>query len=495
MQTIDTNAFLLGLLGLFVIYLLAAMIAAGGWVLSRLFTGRPVFSPSPLVNRRPVPWGVWTVLLLVAMTLILPTVVFLGDAKANGLLPIRSSAHPPAGKAQAPAAATDEKHSPQVRPNLSAASSVESKVEPARAQAAQKPNHAVPAPEVQPAAPPDAAASKDALQLSLTENLAIGAFSSVVLLVLAPLVLRLTSRSPLRDLGLSFDKWWLQAVAGVIAFLAIEPVLLATQFAMTRIWESNAHPLFKMVREEFSPGVPQLAILLAVFIAPMWEEFLFRGVIQSWMVRHFEWLEELRFGGGGWIKSRSQRRPPEPAPVLVESLAGTASELEPAAFRATPASPEFEQDFGPSVELPPKPVPAESKDDFPNPWAAPRVEPPGKPLSTTPIKPRGGPRPAAHAGIITTSLIFGALHFDQWPAPIAVFLLAVAIGYVYERTGSLIAAFCMHATFNGLSTLFVLGSLLVPQSAQDPEVKKVNPPAVVTGFSTPCDYACIHWRK
>ena len=456
MQTIDTNAFLLGLLGLFVIYLLAAMIAAGGWVLYRLFTGRPVFSPSPLVNRRPVPWGVWTVLLLVAMTLILPTVVFLGYAKANGLLPSRSSTHPPAGKAQAPlprpTKSTRRKFDPICRRRVRS-----NRRSSPQAQAAQKPNHAVPAPEVQPAAPPDAAASKDALQLSLTENLAIGAFSSVVLLVLAPLVLRLTSRSPLRDLGLSFDKWWLQAVAGVIAFLAIEPVLLATQFAMTRIWESNAHPLFKMVREEFSPGVPQLAILLAVFIAPMWEEFLFRGVIQSWMVRHFEWLEELRFGGGGWIKSRSQRRPPEPAPVLVESLAGTASELEPAAFRATPASPEFEQDFGPSVELPPKPVPAESKDDFPTPWAAPRVEPPGMPVSTTPIKPRGGPRPAAHAGIITTSLIFGALHFDQWPAPIAVFLLAVAIGYVYERTGSLIAAFCMHATFNGLSTLFCPG--------------------------------------
>jgi membrane protease YdiL (CAAX protease family) len=477
MQTIDKNAILLALLGLFAIYLLAAMIAAGGWALYRLLTGRPIFSPSPLVARRPVPWGVWTVLLLVLMTLILPTGVYLGYAKANGLLPRRSRAHPPAGKAQAPAAVPDEKQPPQVRPAVPETKPVDAKVEPTNAQAADKPNHAAPAPKEQPAAPHDAAASKNALDLSLTENMAIGAFSSVVMLVVAPLVLKLTTRSPLRDLGLSFDKWWLQAAVGVIAFLAIEPVLLATQFAMTRIWESNPHPLFQMVREEFSPGVPQLAILLAVFIAPMWEEFLFRGVIQSWMI------------------SRFQPRPPKPTPVLDQSLAATTSELQPPAFDTTPAPPESGRDFGSSVESIPQPVPAASDEDFPNPWAAPRVEPPRKPDATTPIKPRGGSRRGAHAGIITTSLIFGALHFDQWPAPIAVFLLAVAIGYVYERTGSLIAAFCMHATFNGLSTLFLLGSLLVPQSAQKSDVEKVPPPAIATGFAMPRDCACIHWRK
>ena len=41
----------------------------------------------------------------------------------------------------------------------------------------------------------------------------------------------------------------------------------------------------------------------------------------------------------------------------------------------------------------------------------------------------------------------------QWPAPIAMFALAMASGTVYERTGSLIAAIFMHATFNGLSTI------------------------------------------
>ena len=54
---------------------------------------------------------------------------------------------------------------------------------------------------------------------------------------------------------------------------------------MTKIWDSNAHPLQKMVLDEFSPGVPQLAILVAVFVAPVFEEIMFRGIIQSWLAR------------------------------------------------------------------------------------------------------------------------------------------------------------------------------------------------------------------
>ena len=102
---------------------------------------------------------------------------------------------------------------------------------------------------------------------------------------------------------------------------------------------------------------------------------------------------------------------------------------------------------------------------------------------------------AAFAGIITTSLIFAMLHFEQWPAPIALFPLSVMIGYVYEKTGSLIAAFCMHATFNGLSTLLLLMSLLAPEPAHHPEVEKAKPPAAITGFSTGNTTVCNHLGK
>jgi membrane protease YdiL (CAAX protease family) len=370
-----------------------------------------------------------------------------GYAKANGLLPSRSRSSPPAAKAQAPALAPNEKQSPHVRPAETEAKSVAAQVKPAKTLPAKKLNHAVPTEVPQPAAPPHADPSKNMLGLSLTEGLAIQAVVSVFLIALAIVVLRITSPSPLRGLGLSFNRWWIQATVGVIAFLAIEPVLMATQIGMTRIWESNPHPLLKMIRDEFSPGVPQLAILLAVIVAPLWEEMLFRGVIQSWIV------------------SRYQRRPPERALVPLEtSPAGTVSEFQPGVAYSSPAHPGLGTDFGAAVDLPAKPVLPAIEEDFSNPWSAPRLELPPKPKSPAATAELERPA-AAFAGIITTSLIFAALHFDQWPAPIALFLLSVLIGYVYEKTGSLIAAICMHAAFNGLATFFLLMSILSPESA------------------------------
>ncbi len=80
------------------------------------------------------------------------------------------------------------------------------------------------------------------------------------------------------------------------------------------------------------------------------------------------------------------------------------------------------------------------------------------------------------AAIVITSLIFASLHAGQWPAPIPIFILAIGLGVVYQRTGSLIATICMHALFNGISTLALFGALLsgVPIEAG----KRVTPPAI-----------------
>jgi hypothetical protein len=78
--------------------------------------------------------------------------------------------------------------------------------------------------------------------------------------------------------------------------------------------------------------------------------------------------------------------------------------------------------------------------------------------------------------IALTSLVFAAVHGPQWPAPIALFVLALAIGTVYHRTGSLIAAVCMHAVFNGFSTLGLFFALLVGRPTETE--KAVPPPAI-----------------
>ena len=231
---------------------------------------------------------------------------------------------------------------------------------------------------------------------------------------------------------------------------------MAIQFATVRLWESNAHPLLKMVQDEFSPGVLQLAILMAVFIAPVCEEVLFRGIIQSWVVTQ---LDRLRS---------------EPEPVPVDSLAITASQALPAA------------DYTNSQ--------TELREPGTDPFPA-ALERPSGPSPHTPSRTVNHQSLSSKLGIIATSVIFAALHWEQWPAPIPIFLLAVVIGIVYQRTGSLIAAICMHAMFNGLSMLFLMGMLLLPQPPPHPELETVKSPAIIATFSAPRDCACIHCKK
>ncbi len=50
--------------------------------------------------------------------------------------------------------------------------------------------------------------------------------------------------------------------------------------------------------------------------------------------------------------------------------------------------------------------------------------------------------------IIATSILFAAVHGDQWHWP-ALFVLALGLGYAYEKSGSLFQPIFMHALFNG----------------------------------------------
>jgi membrane protease YdiL (CAAX protease family) len=448
MQPIGSKEILLIVLLLFVVYLVAAMFAAEGWVLYRLLRGQRVLPESPLVSRRPVPWGLWTVLLTLALYFAVNIGAFVVYAKLTGRLPARF-VRPPA----APAAAPNEAHAtpddaPPVERKPAAA-----KVEPGNKKpiAESKPHRS--AAKDQPVSGASGKPTAPDLGISLTEGLAMQAVINVILLILLPLLLRLTSRSPLQDLGLSFDGWWRQAAIGVIAFLAIQPVIFVIQLAATSVWKNNAHPLYKMVLDEFSPGVPQLAILMAVIIAPVFEEFMFRGIIQSWLV----------------CLGTPRRR--QRTPVLEESA------VVPLTDDIAPAS---------RWELEPGQLTA-------NPYAPPAATTMhSQPVSTS-IK-SSSPQRSGLVAIIVTSLVFAGMHGPQWPAPIALFVLSVAIGYVYYRTGSLLAAICMHATFNGFSTLLLMGFLLAPESVREP--KKLAAPAISIMANAPeFKSACIKREK
>jgi membrane protease YdiL (CAAX protease family) len=243
-----------------------------------------------------------------------------------------------------------------------------------------------------------------------TEMMLLNCLLDLALLVVIPYLVRKTSGARLRDFGVDFVNWPGQVACGLVATLITAPLVYAIQYGVVRIWDPKAHPLMTAVFEEFSVGVAALAVVTAVIVAPIFEELLFRGLLQSWLVG---------------VLDRSAAAAPSMAALL-----------------------KGESVLAPELSAPP----AES-------WAS---EPGGvssAPLATLP-PPQLGHSSRRWLAIVLTSVLFAYVHSPQWPAPIPLFALALVIGTVYYQTSSLIAAVSMHATFNGISTLMLFIAVL-----------------------------------
>jgi membrane protease YdiL (CAAX protease family) len=276
---------------------------------------------------------------------------------------------------------------------------------------------------------PAQGAAIDDEKTPLSHQMLLNGLMDLFMLIVVPVVARFTCGSRLRDFGLSFDGWWRQAAIGVVATMIVTPAVSAIQFAATKIWSPQAHPFQEMMFKEFTVGMAGVAVMTAVVVAPLFEELAFRGLLQSWLVDAL-----LRSAGrkpsNGVVVDVPSDEPANPV------LATSDWQREP---EAEPASP-YES---------PKAL------DSPGPLPVPDANPLGY----------------AWLGVLLTSLLFASVHFAQWPAPVALFALALVIGTVYQRTGSLIAAVAMHATFNGLNTLLLF---LVLLSGHKLEADKVS---------------------
>jgi membrane protease YdiL (CAAX protease family) len=154
------------------------------------------------------------------------------------------------------------------------------------------------------------------------------------------------------------------------------------------------HDLLRLMGEADNPLVMVALVVGAIAVAPLWEEFAFRGHLQSLLVGMFS--RQV---------SRGER-------------AATAS-ADPQADGAVDAP----QDPPAAID---EPVDA-SLPAWPR-WLA----------------------------VVTTSAAFAVIH-PIWSAP-AIFLLSLCLGYVYERSGNLWACVVLHALFNLSNTLIFLAA-------------------------------------
>ena len=227
-------------------------------------------------------------------------------------------------------------------------------------------------------------------------------------------------------------------VLGVLSFIAIIPILFivldTTDIVAKKITHKlpPVHPALKAMANDHSHISVALLVLIVVVIAPISEELFFRGLIQSWI---------------GQKLARATAKSTHTS----DSCAGTdSSDWVPPHLADKPAVNEFKHAVDENTSVIP-------------------VDPGlGPPLSTAVPPPRCWPQAPwlprnRWFAILITAAIFAGVHYlvtpgyDEWFP--SLFLLGVALGYIYERTGNIWTDITMHACFNLIPTLLVLSGV------------------------------------
>jgi membrane protease YdiL (CAAX protease family) len=292
--------------------------------------------------------------------------------------------------------------------------------------------------------------AKAKIDLKPGEMMTLSAVGNLATLALIPLVLAATAGARPRDFGVEASGLGKQAVRGLVAYPLLAPLVFGVMGLAILIWPRDQHPLEKAIAQDRSPGMVFILVLAGAVLAPAAEELIFRGVMLGWLTRlalgskkpevqasTVEWIDEFLPGDGD--------------PHLLETV-----EID---------SPE---------EAPGSTTLETAEQAIFNPYTAPvasiaAVSPEPAAVET---RPRAFPLLAANVAV---SLVFAALHGAVWPTPIPIFFLSLGLGFLYQRTGGILAPIALHMTFNGVSTAMMF--LVLGNNPDPKDIDPVPPPA------------------
>jgi membrane protease YdiL (CAAX protease family) len=220
------------------------------------------------------------------------------------------------------------------------------------------------------------------------------------------------------DLGLpqSWAQFRRDVRIGAVAFLAVLAPVYVLQIILTKALESEqVHPLIEQLQVEHSPAVLMAAAAAVILGAPAFEETAFRLIFQGWLERRVDFAL-------GW---RKRVEGPTVGPMTVE---GKAADLCQEGSE-------------------PLPIAAAITDD---------AQPPH--IGALPGRPYGW------APVLVSGVAFAIAHLGHGVAPVSLFPLGVALGYIYQRTHRITPSIVCHGLFNGLSILMLWIELSLTQT-------------------------------
>lgn len=198
----------------------------------------------------------------------------------------------------------------------------------------------------------------------------------------------------------------------VIPWMMTASVLFQAVLKAIGVQVDAMHELIRAIRDHPEIELIGWGLFSATVVAPLAEEVLFRGVLQTTLVSMWARLVDRPSldEGHGLIPADAVQQSPDSA-VATEDLAMQRHAL---AYAASPPPPQV-------MRYPPSAL-------------------------------------ARWVGILLTSAVFAVMH-EPWSIPL-IFILSMALGYLYERTGNLWTTIAVHFAFNSFNMLLILPLLL-----------------------------------
>ncbi len=231
----------------------------------------------------------------------------------------------------------------------------------------------------------------------------------VAILLIAGIGLRL--RPSAADWGWTLAHWRTDLLIGGGTFLATFLPMIALQASLVHLLKYKyEHPLIELTTQTKDPLLFTLAVVAAALIAPLFEEFIFRGLLQGW-------LEKLCYG-----RASSEA-------IIV----GGTETLPPCI--------DVENSVEPVTKFPLDP----------NPYASPQSSVSAS--HTAAIETSLPPAKFDWLAIIGSTLVFALLHYSHGPAWIPLLLFGAALGYVYQRTHRIWPGIVAHMLLNSVTMI------------------------------------------
>ncbi|MFL5242153.1 MAG: CPBP family intramembrane glutamic endopeptidase [Gemmataceae bacterium] len=246
-------------------------------------------------------------------------------------------------------------------------------------------------------------------------SLWVGALGFPINLATVVLIPVLARRARFYQFGITQERLGRHLFAGLLCFLALTPVVYATNFAVDNFvikWnqkQPTRHPFDELIQQAESKAELALLAFAVLVAAPIYEELLFRRLLQGW-------LSKVRWGGLGaflltllltiLLRWRHLR-----GAWLEENWNELALQLQPFLFVLL---------TGPAL-----------------------------------VVIRKLRRPQVAGAIYGSSLLFAIAHIGVWPSPVSLFALGLGLGWLAYRSQSVVPTITVHTLFNSLAFLSI----------------------------------------